>query len=44
MQNSNTIDIRNIHELENELSTLLSKPISSGEDLENWLKTQSKLI
>ncbi|EOO20967.1 M3 family oligoendopeptidase [Bacillus cereus] len=44
MQNSNTIDIRNIHELENELSTLLSKPISSGEDLENWLKIQSKLI
>ncbi|MFK4307629.1 oligoendopeptidase F [Bacillus sp. RC242] len=44
MQNSNTIDIRNIHELENELSTLLSKPISSGEDLENRLKIQSKLI
>ncbi|MBM6648499.1 M3 family oligoendopeptidase [Bacillus sp. RIT 809] len=44
MQNSNTIDIRNLHELENELSTLLSKPISSGEDLENWLKIQSKLI
>ncbi|WJE25601.1 M3 family oligoendopeptidase [Bacillus cereus] len=44
MQNSNTIDIRNIHELENELSTLLSKLISSGEDLENWLKIQSKLI
>ncbi|EJQ44559.1 M3 family oligoendopeptidase [Bacillus cereus BAG5X1-1] len=44
MQNSNTIDIRNIHELENELSTLLSKLISSGEDLENRLKIQSKLI
>lgn len=44
MQNSNTIDIRNLHELEKELSTLLSTSISSGEDLENWLKAQSKLI
>ncbi|WP_283750208.1 M3 family oligoendopeptidase [Bacillus cereus] len=44
MQNSNTIDIRNLHELEKELSTLLNTSISSGEDLENWLKAQSKLI
>ncbi|MFE7376570.1 M3 family oligoendopeptidase [Bacillus cereus] len=44
MQRVNTIDISNVLELENALSTLLNKVISSKLDLENWLKEQSKVI
>ncbi|WP_259417599.1 M3 family oligoendopeptidase [Bacillus toyonensis] len=44
MQRINTIDISNVLELENALSTLLNKMISSKLDLENWLKEQSKVI
>ncbi|PHG09374.1 M3 family oligoendopeptidase [Bacillus toyonensis] len=44
MQRINTIDISNVLELENALSTLLNKVISSKLDLENWLKEQSKVI
>ncbi|MGE7855368.1 M3 family oligoendopeptidase [Bacillus sp. NPDC094064] len=44
MQRLNTIDISNVIELEKALSTLLNEVISSKQDLENWLKEQSKLI
>ncbi|MFE6586244.1 M3 family oligoendopeptidase [Bacillus mobilis] len=44
MQRVNTIDISNVLELENTLSTLLNEVISSKLDLENWLKDQSKII
>ncbi|AFQ12268.1 TPA: M3 family oligoendopeptidase [Bacillus pacificus] len=44
MQRLNTIDISNVLELENTLSTLLNEMISSKLDLENWLKEQSKVI
>ncbi|CAM3951221.1 oligoendopeptidase F [Bacillus luti] len=44
MQRLNTIDISNVLELEKALSTLLHEEISSKQDLENWLKEQSKLI
>ena len=39
MQRLNTIDISNVLELENALSTLLNEVISSKLELENWLKT-----
>lgn len=39
MQRLNTIDISNVLELENTLSTLLNEMISSKLELENWLKT-----
>ena len=39
MQRLNTIDISNVLELENTLSTLLNEIISSKLALENWLKT-----
>ena len=38
MQRLNTIDISNVLELENTLSTLLNEIISSKLALENWLK------
>lgn len=38
MQRLNTIDISNVLELENTLSTLLNEMISSKLELENWLK------
>ena len=41
MQRLNTIDISNVLELENTLSTLLNEIISSKLELENWLKTIS---
>lgn len=44
MQRLNTIDISNVLELENTLSTLLNEKISSKLELENWLKEQSKVI
>ena len=44
MQRVNTIDISNVLELENTLSTLLNEVISSKLELENWLKEQSKVI
>ncbi|MEE2022430.1 M3 family oligoendopeptidase, partial [Bacillus toyonensis] len=44
MQRVNTIDISNILELEQALSTLINKKISSKLDLEHWLKEQSTLI
>lgn len=44
MQRLNTIDISNVLELENTLSTLLNEMISSKLELENWLKEQSKVI
>ncbi|WP_074608798.1 M3 family oligoendopeptidase [Bacillus cereus group sp. BfR-BA-01350] len=44
MQRLNTIDISNVLELENTLSTLLNEVISSKLELENWLKEQSKVI
>ncbi|PKR92868.1 DTDP-glucose 4,6-dehydratase [Bacillus cereus Rock4-18] len=44
MQRVNTIDISNILELEQALSTLIKKNISSKLDLEHWLKEQSTLI
>jgi len=44
MQRLNTIDISNVLELEKALSILLNEVISSKQDLENWLKEQSKLI
>ena len=43
MQRLNTIDISNVLELENTLSTLLNEIISSKLALENWLK-QSTFI
>ncbi|HDR4898681.1 TPA: M3 family oligoendopeptidase [Bacillus cereus] len=44
MQRLNTIDISNVLELENTLSTLLNEMISSKLELENWLKKQSTFI
>lgn len=44
MLHVNTIDISNILELEQALSTLINKKISSKLDLEHWLKEQSTLI
>ncbi|WP_144611437.1 M3 family oligoendopeptidase [Bacillus cereus] len=44
MQRVNTIDISNVLELENALSTLLNEAISSKLELENWLKKQSTVI
>ncbi|GAB6567473.1 TPA: M3 family oligoendopeptidase [Bacillus cereus] len=44
MQRLNTIDISNVLELENTLSTLLNEIISSKLELENWLKKQSTFI
>ncbi|MCC2338979.1 M3 family oligoendopeptidase [Bacillus tropicus] len=44
MQRLNTIDISNVLELENALSTLLNEVISSKLELENWLKKQSTFI
>ncbi|MBE5093813.1 oligoendopeptidase F [Bacillus cereus] len=44
MQRVNTIDISNVLELENTLSTLLNEVISSKLELENWLKKQSTFI
>lgn len=44
MQRLNTIDISNVLELENALSTLLNEVISSKIELENWLKKQSTFI
>ncbi|MEH7261172.1 M3 family oligoendopeptidase [Bacillus toyonensis] len=44
MMHVNTIDISNILELEQALSTLINKKISSKLDLEHWLKEQSTLI
>ncbi|HDR3649473.1 TPA: M3 family oligoendopeptidase [Bacillus anthracis] len=44
MQRLNTIDISNVLELENALSTLLNEEISSKLELENWLKKQSTVI
>lgn len=44
MQHLNTIDISNVLELENTLSTLLNEIISSKLELENWLKKQSTFI
>ncbi|WP_270344272.1 M3 family oligoendopeptidase [Bacillus mobilis] len=44
MQRVNTIDINNVLELENSLSTLLNEVISSKLELENWLKKQSTVI
>ncbi|MDC7975316.1 MULTISPECIES: M3 family oligoendopeptidase [Bacillus] len=44
MQRTNTIDINNVLELENSLSTLLNEVISSKLELENWLKKQSTVI
>ena len=44
MQRLNTMDISNILELENTLSTLLNEVISSKLELENWLKKQSTFI
>ncbi|HDR8184143.1 TPA: M3 family oligoendopeptidase [Bacillus thuringiensis] len=44
MQRLNTIDINNVLELENTLSTLLNEVISSKLELENWLKKQSTFI
>ncbi|EOG8707424.1 M3 family oligoendopeptidase [Bacillus cereus] len=44
MQHLNTIDISNVLELENALSTLLNEEISSKLELENWLKKQSTVI
>ncbi|SCN33995.1 Protein of unknown function [Bacillus wiedmannii] len=44
MQRLNTIDISNVLELENTLSTLLDEVISSKLELENWLKKQSTFI
>ncbi|MDA1779747.1 MULTISPECIES: M3 family oligoendopeptidase [unclassified Bacillus cereus group] len=44
MQRLNTIDISNVLELENALSTLLIEVISSKIELENWLKKQSTFI
>ncbi|TXR58628.1 M3 family oligoendopeptidase [Bacillus sp. AY18-3] len=44
MQRLNTIDISNVLELENNLSTLLNEVISSKLELENWLKKQSTFI
>ncbi|AEW55710.1 Oligoendopeptidase F [Bacillus cereus F837/76] len=44
MQRLNTIDISNVLELENTLSTLLNEIISSKLALENWLKKQSTFI
>ncbi|MGK3614631.1 M3 family oligoendopeptidase [Bacillus cereus] len=44
MQRLNTIDISNVLELENTLSTVLNEMISSKLELENWLKKQSTFI
>ncbi|EJV64939.1 MULTISPECIES: M3 family oligoendopeptidase [Bacillus] len=44
MERLNTIDISNVLELENTLSTLENEVISSKLELENWLKEQSKVI
>ncbi|PEP99713.1 oligoendopeptidase F [Bacillus wiedmannii] len=44
MQRVNTIDISNVLELENTLSTLENEVISSKLELENWLKKQSTFI
>lgn len=44
MQRLNTIDISNVLELENTLSTALNEMISSKLELENWLKKQSTFI
>ncbi|MCU5702276.1 M3 family oligoendopeptidase, partial [Bacillus cereus] len=44
MQRLNTIDISNVLELENTLSTLENEVISSKLELENWLKKQSTVI
>ena len=44
MQRVNSIDISNVLELENTLSTLLNEVISSKLELENWLKKQSTFI
>ncbi|PHF96519.1 M3 family oligoendopeptidase [Bacillus wiedmannii] len=44
MQRLNTIDISNVLELENTLSTLENEVISSKLELENWLKKQSTFI
>ncbi|MGY0011294.1 M3 family oligoendopeptidase [Bacillus anthracis] len=44
MRRLNTIDISNVLELENTLSTLLNEIISSKLELENWLKKQSTFI
>ncbi|MCU5501646.1 M3 family oligoendopeptidase, partial [Bacillus wiedmannii] len=44
MQHLNTIDISNVLELENTLSTLENEVISSKLELENWLKKQSTFI
>ncbi|MBH0346414.1 M3 family oligoendopeptidase [Bacillus tropicus] len=44
MQRVNMIDISNVLQLEETLSSLLNKMISSKLDLENWLREQSKVI
>ncbi len=44
MQRLNTIDVSNVLELENTLSTLENEVISSKLELENWLKKQSTFI
>lgn len=44
MQRLNSIDIINVLELENTLSTLENEVISSKLELENWLKKQSTFI